>query len=182
LIEWFDLRHVSPASARFDLDKLRWVNHEHIKRLTDEALERELMPFLRDAGYDLSAGPVPRNVAALLRERKPTLKEIAGAAHYFYGKPADAPQMFAAVKDRPESLDQALRELNSEFDQIDWSRERISNTLKEVADKHGLAPKQFLPAVRILVTGETQTPPLDAVLALLDRAVVRQRIAAGLVQ
>jgi len=32
LVAWFDLKHIHPAPARFDAAKLRWVNHEHIKR------------------------------------------------------------------------------------------------------------------------------------------------------
>src|SRR5215468_4723202 len=50
LIEWFDVRHINPAPARFDLDKLRWVNHEHIKRMPPEPLGSELTPFLERDG------------------------------------------------------------------------------------------------------------------------------------
>ncbi|HEX5862796.1 MAG TPA: glutamate--tRNA ligase, partial [Casimicrobiaceae bacterium] len=73
LIEWFDIAHVHPSPARFDADKLAWVNHEHIKRLPDEALGERLRPFLERAGLDVSSGPPLASVAALLRDRAATL-------------------------------------------------------------------------------------------------------------
>src|SRR5207248_6938824 len=57
LVEWFDLRHIHPAPARFDADKLRWVNHEHIKRLGDAELGDRLRPFLERAGLNVAGGP-----------------------------------------------------------------------------------------------------------------------------
>ena len=48
------------------------------------------------------------------------------------------------------------------------------------AAKHGLKPPQLFMPLRMLVAGTTQTPSLDAVLALLPREAVRARIAAGL--
>src|SRR6266542_2030280 len=84
LVAWFDIKHVNPAPARFDGDKLRWVNHEHIKRLPDAALGERLCPFLERAGLDVSRGPSPASVAALLRDRAATLVEMAEMARYFY--------------------------------------------------------------------------------------------------
>src|SRR5450432_3400105 len=90
LVSWFDITHVSPAPARFDADKLRWVNHEHIKRLPDEALGERLRPFLERAGLDVSRGPALSHVAALLRDRAATLVAMADEARYFYQPPTDA--------------------------------------------------------------------------------------------
>ncbi len=46
LIHIFSLDGVQKGGAVFDIDKLRWVNHEHIKRLTDEDFAEEINPFL----------------------------------------------------------------------------------------------------------------------------------------
>ena len=72
-----------PREARFDADKLRWLNHEHMKRLAADELGRRLRPFLERAGLDLANGPPVEEVATLLRDRAPTLVEMADAAHYF---------------------------------------------------------------------------------------------------
>ena len=58
--------------------------------------------------------------------------------------------------------------------------EAIAQRLKSEAAKHGLKPPQLMMPLRMLVAGTTQTPSLDAVLALIPREAVRSRIAAGL--
>jgi glutamyl-tRNA synthetase len=178
LVAWFDIQHVNPAPARFDGDKLRWVNHEHIKRLPDEALGERLRPFLERTGLDVSLGPSPASVAALLRDRAATLAEMADAAHYFYATPTYLQEKFAEIM--TDAVRPALADLKAAFETIDWTREAIGAAIKSVAAKHGLKPPQVMMAVRTLVTGTAQTPAIDAVLALLGRATARQRIEAGL--
>ena len=181
LVSWFDIAHVHPAPARFDADKLLWVNHEHIKRLDDETLAGRLRPFLERAGLDVSRGPSLASVAALLRDRSATLAEMADEAHYFYQPPQNAsqiPEKFAKVL--TDAVRAALPDLLEEFERIDWTREAIGAAIKSVATRNGLKPPQIMMAVRPLVTGVPQSPAIDAVLVLLGRETVRARIETGL--
>jgi glutamyl-tRNA synthetase len=181
LVSWFDIAHVNPAPARFDADKLLWVNHEHIKRLTNEALAERLRPFLEQAGLDISRGPSLASVAALLRDRTATLAEMRDEARYFYEPPQNAsqiPEKFAKVI--TDAVRAALPDLLEEFERIDWTREAIGAAIKSVAARKGLKPPQIMMAVRPLVTGVPQSPAIDAVLALLGRETVRARIETGL--
>src|SRR4030095_5237334 len=43
-ITWFALAAISPAPSRFNADKLKWVNHEHLKRLPEDELGRRFSP------------------------------------------------------------------------------------------------------------------------------------------
>jgi glutamyl-tRNA synthetase len=181
LVSWFDIAHVHPAPARFDADKLLWVNHEHIKRLTDEALAERLRLFLERAGLDVSRGPSLASVAVLLRDRTATLAEMRDEARYFYEPPQNAsqiPEKFAKVI--TDAVRAALPDLLEEFERIDWNREAIGTAIKSVAARKGLKPPQIMMAVRPLVTGVPQSPAIDAVLALLGRETVRSRIETGL--
>jgi glutamyl-tRNA synthetase len=181
LVSWFDIAHVNPAPARFDADKLRWVNHEHIKRLPDDALAERLRPFLERAGLDVSRGPSLASVAALVRDRVATLAEMRDEARFFYEPPADAsqiPERFAKVM--TDAVRAAFPDLLEEFKRIDWTREAIGAAIKSVAARKGLKPPQIMMAVRALVTGSPQSPAIDAVLALLGRETVRDRIADAL--
>ncbi|TMG82241.1 MAG: glutamate--tRNA ligase, partial [Betaproteobacteria bacterium] len=139
LVEWFDIGHVHAAPARFDGDKLRWVNHEHIKRLPDAALGERLRPFLEKAKLDVSNGPPPASVAALLRDRAPTLVRMAQEAEYFYGVTPgmrEVQEKFAAKVD--DAVRSALGDLCTTFQRIDWTREAIGSAIKATAAKHGL--------------------------------------------
>jgi glutamyl-tRNA synthetase len=177
-VEWFDLEGLSSSPGRFDPDKLKWVNHEHLKRLPEAELGVLLRPFLERAGVDPAAGPDPAAVGALLRERAATLVEMADAARYFYAMPQAAPEQIAEhVNDgtRP-----ALIELRGEFAKLPWRRDAIAAALRATATRHQLKPPQIMMAVRVLIAGTPTTPAIDAVLALLDRDIVRARMASGL--
>jgi glutamyl-tRNA synthetase len=180
-IGWFDLAHLSPAPGRFDPDKLTWVNHEHIKRLPADELGRRLRPFLERAGLDVAAGPASASVAELFRDRTATLAEMADAAHYFYAEPTHAinmPARFAELM--TDAVKSALPELLSAFETADWNREAIGAAIKSVAAKCGLKTSQLMMAARAAVTGEAQTPPIDAVLALVGRQRTLDRLRRGL--
>jgi len=182
LIEWFDVAHVHPSPARFDADKLNWVNHEHIKRLSDQALGEQLRPFLeRVPGLDVSNGPPLARVAGLLRDRAPTLARIAQEADYFYG---ETPGMRESVNKLAAKLDASVRpalaDLREGIRTIDWNREAIGSAIKAVATKHQLKPPQVMMAVRALVTGVPQTPAIDAVVQLVGRERTLARLERGL--
>ena len=177
-VAWFDLAGLSSAPGRFDPEKLKWVNHEHLKRMAEDELGTRFIPYLAAAKLDPAAGPAPGSVAVLLRDRVATFAEMADAAHYFYAVPHPAPGKIAEfVNDanRP-----ALAQLAAEFATVEWKREVIGAAMKAVAANHALKPPQIMMPLRMLVCGTPQTPAIDAVLALLGRDVTRARIAAGL--
>jgi glutamyl-tRNA synthetase len=177
-LSWFDLAGLSSSPGRFDPDKLKWVNHEHLKRLPEAELGVRLRPFLERADLDPASGPDPATVGALLRERTATLVEMADAARYFYATPQPVAEQIAEhINDgnRP-----ALVELHEEFAKLPWRRDAIAAALRGAAARHQLKPPQIMMPVRVLVAGTPTTPAIDAVLALLDRDTVRARIAGGL--
>ena len=177
-VAWFDLKHIHPAPARFDAAKLRWVNHEHIKRAPAEALGTALLPFLVRDGSDVTQGPPPAAVGDLLRDRAATLAEMAEMARYFNGE--------VSVPDalRAEHLDAqgraALAGLQREFAHVAWERAPISAAIKGVAAEARLKPPQVMMPLRVLVAGTVSTPAIDAVLVLLGRERTVERLARGL--
>jgi glutamyl-tRNA synthetase len=177
-VSWFDLAGLSSSPGRFDPDKLRWVNEEQMKRMDENELGRRLVPYLERAGLDPATGPALGPVAALLRGRVGTLTEMAAAARYFYA-PVHASQV-EIERHVNDANRPALLELLGEFDTLEWTRDALGAALKAAASRHGLKPPQVMMPMRVLVAGTKETPAIDAVLALLPRAAVRQRVQAGL--
>jgi len=178
LVRWFELSAISPAPARFDLAKLKWVNQEHLRRMSEPELSAALVPFLEREGLDPAGGPDPGAVAVLLRDRHDTLVAMAAAAHYFYAMPgvsAEALRAHITTANQP-----VFTEVYDEMATLPWTREAIAAALKAAAVRHQQKPGQVMMPLRVLVAGTTATPAIDAVLALLGRAVTRSRIASGL--
>jgi glutamyl-tRNA synthetase len=177
-VGWFNLEGLTPSPARFDPEKLRWLDHEHLKRFDDAELGRRLTPFLVAAGLRLEGGPGPDRVAALLRDRAATLVEMADAAGYFYAAPAVDPAMLAEqITDANRA---ALVALHAEFATIPWERATLGTTIKAEAARHPLKPAQLMMPLRALVAGTLKTPAIDAVLELVGREATRERMARGL--
>ena len=173
-VEWFDLHGLSSSPGRFDPDKLKWVNHEHLKRLDAATLGPMLAPFLQKLGLDPHAGPPVADVASLLRDRAATLAEMAESARYFYTRVE--PDATLVAQHVTAATRPALVELAEILRTVEWTREAIATQLKSAAAKHGLKPPQVMMAMSELVAGTTQTPAIDAVLAVLGRDVVLARL------
>ena len=173
-VEWFDLKDISKSPAKFNPEKLTWVNQQYIKS-TDSAQLVELMrPFMAADCCDATRGPDPVKVVDLLKERVTTLEELADAAVYFYRQlePHDdlkAQHLTAEIKP-------VLAELVQKLGMVEWRKDAISAALKETIAAHNLKlPKLAMP-LRVMVTGETQTPSIDAIMELLGRDETLRRI------
>jgi len=180
LIAWFDLADIHAAPARFDSEKLRWVNHEHIKRTSGAELAARLVPFLHDAGLDPSMGPPVEVVAELLRDRAETLVSMADQARYFYGE--IEPDAALREQNIPADRLPALDALLEQFSASAWTREEILRLIKSVASTSGLKPPQLMMPLRVLVAGTTHTPAIDAVLAALGRERTLVRMKKGIAE
>ena len=177
-VGWFDLTGLSSSPGRFDPEKLKWLNHEHLKRLGPDELAERLTPFLATAGIDTGSGPSPSRIAALLRDRSPTLVDMAEASRYYYETPPlDRATLSSQIDDRNRG---ALTELQAEFAMLEWTREAIGAAIKGAAARHGLKPAQVMMPLRALVAGTLKTPAIDAVLELVGRDATRARMARSL--
>jgi glutamyl-tRNA synthetase len=163
LVAWFDLAHVSRSPAKFDPEKLKWLNHEYLKR-ADDARLAALLPE--------RAGPPAERVVALLKERAGTLKALAAQAEMFYADPG--------AQAAPAEARGALAALAKDLAETDWERKALGAAVQSAAKAHGLKMPQLAMPLRRILTGREQTPSIDAVLELLGRETVIARIQRAL--
>ena len=177
-VGWFDLHGLSSSPGRFDPEKLKWLNHEHLKRLDPDEIARRLDAVPRGRGHQRRVRPSVSRVAALLRDRSPTLVDMAEAARYFYQTP---PLDRAMLGEQINAANRgALAELQAEFAALDWTRDAIGAAIKAAAARHGVKPAQVMMPLRALVAGTLETPAIDAVLELVGREATRARMEKGL--
>jgi len=63
---------------------------------------------------------------------------------------------------------------------VEWNKAALSAMMKEVLAAHSLKMPQLAMPLRLLLTGQLQTPAIDAVLELFGRDVVLARVQKGL--
>lgn len=176
-VEWFDLEHISRSAAQFNPEKLLWLNAQYLKTAGGERLGKLVTPYLVERGVEPGRGPALDQVTELLRERVNTLEELADASMYFYKPLHPTPEL--RQQHYSEASLAAVKTFVSELP-TDWTRENISAALKGAAEKNGLKLGKVAMPLRVMVTGETQTPSIDATLELIGRDEVARRIEAEL--
>jgi glutamyl-tRNA synthetase len=174
LVEWFDFGHVSRSPARYDPDKLRWLNQQYLKEADNERLAQLALPFLERDGCAVGQGAPLASVVALLKERVSTIEELADAAVYFYRElepSAELKQQHYVAEIKP-----ALADLQSRLAAVEWNRAKINETVKAVVAGHKLKMPKLAMPLRVMVTGVAQTPSIDATLELIGREQVLARM------
>lgn len=171
---WFDLDHLTKSPAQFNPEKLAWLNNHYIKQADNQRLAELSMPELERDGAMFEGAPPLVDVIALLKDRANTVNELADAAMLFYREPKPDPTLLA------QHLTDAARAALAQFAEaavsIDWSKESIAALMKQVLADHQMKMPQLAMPLRLAVTGQLQTPSVDAVLALFDRKAVLERI------
>ena len=173
LVEWFDFRHVSRSPAKFDPEKALWMNQQYIKTAENGRLASLLGSFLA-----AKENPPLEKVVALLKDRANSLRHLAESAHMFYVyEEPSAKNLAELVNDRTRP---ALKMLQAKLAAAPWDRKSLAAAIAEVLKASGLKMPELAMPARLLVTGRTQTPSLDATLELIGRETVLARLAQHL--
>ncbi len=178
MCEWFDLDHLSKSPAQFDREKLLWLNAQYIKQTDNQHLARLIRPIMELQGAIFDNAPRLEATVALMKDRASTLTDLATSAMLFYRRPsADSSQ-------RAERLDDAIKtaliDYTGQCANVEWNREALAAALKSVLVKHQLKMPQLAMPLRLLLTGQLQTPAIDAVVELLGRETVLSRLRSAL--
>lgn len=177
LVEWFDLSAISRSPAKFNPEKLLWLNQQYMKIADNASLSELVLPFLNKDNCDIIKGPDLQAVVDLLKERVNTIEELADAAVYFYRplEPSDDLKSLHLTMD----VKPMIIGLMEKFHQIEWTHDVIHQEIKAAAKEYDVKLPKIAMPLRILVTGEVHTPSIDAVLALLGREETLERMNRG---
>jgi glutamyl-tRNA synthetase len=172
--EWFNLDHLSKSPAQFNNEKLAWLNNHYIKQADLTRLEGLVRPLLEKSGAVFDGAPNLQTVISLLRERTNTINELADATHIFYRSPQPDAELLA--QHLTDVVKPALAQFAAQCRDVEWNKAALAAMLKEVLAAHKLKMPQLAMPLRLLLTGQLQTPAIDAVLELFGREVVLARV------
>lgn len=175
-VAWFDLEHLGKSPAQYNPEKLLWLNNHYIKQADNARLATLVQPRIEQRGGSVAGAPLA-GVIALVKDRANTLEEIAETAMLFYrGEPVIDPVL--AQEHLNDETRPAIDALRVALEGLDtWDKASISAAFKAVLAERGWKMPRLAMPVRLLVTGQLQTPAIDAVLELLGREIVLRRLA-----
>jgi glutamyl-tRNA synthetase len=176
--EWFNLDHLTASAAQFNPEKLGWLNNHYIKQADNERLAGLARPKMEREGAVFDGAPPLAAVLGLMKERTNTINELADAAMLFYREPK--PDAALLAQHLTDAVRPALAQFAERLRDVEWTKPALSAMMKEVLAAHGLKMPQLAMPLRLLVTGQLQTPAIDAVLELFGRETVSARVSKGL--
>jgi glutamyl-tRNA synthetase len=173
--EWFNLNHLSKSAAQFNNEKLAWLNNHYIKLADNERLAGLARPLMVAEGAQFDGAPELPLILGIMKERVNTVNELADAAMLFYREPQ--PDAALLAQHLTEAVKPALAQFAERCRSVEWSKEALSAMLKEVLAANGMKMPQLAMPLRLIVTGQLQTPGIDLVLQVLGRETVLARLA-----
>jgi glutamyl-tRNA synthetase len=180
LVAQFALAELNRAAAVFNPEKLLWLNAHYLRTLPSEHLIPELLPHLIREGIIKSPEEIDRTYLARamdsVRERSKTLIEMAQwlrfyfSDHIIYDDRAAAKFLTAETAPLLAKLVHALEGLPT-FDEAS-----IEQVFQQLLAESGLKLGAIAQPARVALTGDTVSPGIHEVMAILGRERVLGRL------
>lgn len=179
LIAKFSLDRVQRSGARFDEQRLLWLNGQHIRTLSLDDLSNRVADFWPASAAEASSD-YKHQVLALVQDRLKTLADLPVITEYFFAEPTvdlslitDNKQLkkleFTDIKD-------LLMQARDVFEATDFTADSIQASLNQLLETTGQKPGILFSLIRIATTWAPFSPQLNDTLALLGKDTVLRRL------
>jgi len=169
LVERFSLDRVVPSPAVFDYAKLDWMNGVYLRSLPPGEYADVLVTYLREQGYEWDEQRL-REVAPLVQEKIAALGEFPEFAGFFFAR---VEPESAVDGEMVPAAAEALAQVEP------FEAGEIEETLRGLAERLGLKPRDAFQPIRLAVTGRKVSPGLFESLELLGREESLARLAGS---
>ncbi len=188
----FSLKRITKSNARFDVEKLQWLNAQHIKKMTDAEYIQRISAFLPEQAKRFS-GADWKTLAILYKARIKT----------FSGLPREAACCFQDVTHEDMTLlEEYYRKEGVVIDAALWARvsgylqvwldsaasvdftdlKALEVLTRELAEKEKIAAKELIHPLRFALTGKTVSPGLFELMSVLGKDVCLKRVGQFVTQ
>ncbi|HBR70179.1 TPA: glutamate--tRNA ligase [Candidatus Dependentiae bacterium] len=181
LVRDFSLDGVGKSNATFDMEKLRWVNSEHIKKKTSAWLLNYVVQELDNHFLNKLDAWSSEQIVALIdlyKERVMTVRELYDALIALYNKPAvynhEAVQQWINedAKINLSLLIELLKNLT------EWHEASLESTIKQFVKNREIKLASIAQPIRIALTGNITSPGIFHLLTILGKKESFSRIEA----
>lgn len=178
VIQLFDLPQILRHNARFDIDKLHWINGEYIRTMSMERFVELATETLERQGIRVREYPADyvRAALATCKEKIKLFTEARTFADFYF---VDEVQYESETAERDLLKDNKSRlaKLRDAFAQLkSFDVASLETALKSVAAELKIKPGLLVHPVRLACTGRTVGPSLYHLLEVLGRDRVLQRL------
>jgi len=167
----FDIQRVSLGGPIFDLNKLKWVNQQHLAELSEDEICRRLIDWRFNPDY-------LRRLVPMIKPRLHRLGDFMQLCDFmFYSETQIDLDALPPKKKELEDTRDFLQKMIWEFEAVvEFNRDAIEQAIHKTASLHGWSVREATHALRAAVSGKAVAPPLYDVLEILGTDVTRHRL------
>jgi len=182
LIENFSLDRVSKNPAIFDIDKLNYINSQHIKLKSLDELTQMCIPYFVEAGYikeDEAKSKFEwlKKIVKSVYEGLDYLSQIKDKVDIFFNNEIkieddDAKEVlkWEHVKHLIDVFENKIKEAG------DLTPENIKALFKEIQKETGYKGKNLFMPIRVVLTGKTHGPELVEIIEIVGKENILKRL------
>lgn len=175
LINDFSLSRVQKAGAKFNVEKAKWFNGEHLKMADNDEIANELMPYLQEKGIELPIEKV-KKLVQIGKGRSNFVKEIYDNVKYFFEPPTVYDRKTMRKKWLPDSPDTMLA-LKDKLSTIEnWNKANIQKGFEEFVNESGKGFGIVMPALRLVITGMGFGPDIFETMEIVGKDGCLERL------
>lgn len=179
LIQEFQLEKVGKSGSRFDPEKAKWFNHQHIQQMEDRDLTPAFQKILHGKGIHMEDSRV-QVLVPIIKPRISFVHEFWEESWFFFLAPQEYDEKVLKKRwkeDTPEKMMQLVRHLeNCE----PFSASNLESSVKELITSMEWGMGVIMNAWRLLLVGAAKGPGLFDLAAFIGREEVLSRMKRGI--
>jgi glutamyl-tRNA synthetase len=176
MIRLFDIADVNKSASAFNLEKLSWLNQQHMMRAPPARVAAALRWHLEREGVRAEDETQLEHIVLAQRERAKTVREMALNSLFFFRRPAAYDEK-SVRKHITEGVPAMLVEFTELLETLHhWTAPAVHERLTAFAARKGVALGKLAQPIRLAICGGTVSPPIDATLALLGKEETLARL------
>jgi glutamyl-tRNA synthetase len=173
----FDIADVNKSASAFNVEKLSWLNQQHMMRAPPSRIVPVLRWHLEREGIQVTHESQLEQIVISQRERAKTVHEMALNSLFFFRPPAAYDEK-AVRKHLTADVLPLLADVGRELERLEnWSAPGVHELISGFAAAKGLSLGKLAQPIRIAMCGGTVSPPIDATLAILGKSEVLARLS-----
>ncbi|MEL6494911.1 MAG: glutamate--tRNA ligase [Cyanobacteria bacterium J06623_7] len=167
----FQLERVNKAGAKFDWDKLDWINSQYLHKMPADKLTDLLIPYWQEAGFDTDSKDRAwlEHLTALTAPTLNRLTDVVKETSVFF---ADSVEYAAEAMDllQQEGVTAVVQEIIEGVNNSDGMTEEDAKALiKQVTKSQKVKKGLVMRSLRASLTGELHGPDLTQTWLLLNQ-------------
>jgi glutamyl-tRNA synthetase len=186
LTKIFEIEKVQKGGAIFDEEKLKWINKEHMKKLSETEIQKEILNQIQLATNSKHWDDIENKVSKswkIIFERISRWKDVldlvsAGEFDYIFTKPEYEQSLlfWKGVKDITNASRHinVVMELLENLDDKNWNHEKIKEAIWDYATKEGRG--DVLWPSRVALSGKEKSPDPFTLLEILGKGESLERL------